>query len=112
MADITMKRGDTYPNLVLALHDDNGPINLSGATQVRLLLKNATPPNQAITLGPLSVTGATTGEVTYVWELDDLLDVGVYQGEVEVTWSAGKYQTLPHDTYFTLQVVADLGGAH
>lgn len=112
MADITIKRGDTYPPLVLGLSDANGVINLTGVSEVRLLIKDSTPPNTTVTTGALSISNAALGQVTYNWELDDLLAIGVYNCEVEINWSGSLWQTVPNNGYFTLQVGADLGGEH
>jgi hypothetical protein len=103
-----MKRGDTWPYLKLVLSDQSGPINLSTATQVRLLLKSRTV---VITTGPVTISNAVAGEITYQWEADDLLIAGDYDGEAEITWASGKVQTVPNDGYFTLHVVQDLGGS-
>jgi hypothetical protein len=106
MASIyTIKQHDNYPSLVLTLTDQNGPINLSTATTVKLILKSGTT---TIT-GTCNITTPTSGIVTYVWAAGDTSVVGTYDGEVEITWNTGKIETVPNDSYFTITVFPDLG---
>jgi len=101
----TIKQHDNYPPLVLTLTDQNGPINLSTATTVKLILKSGTT---SIT-GNCVITTPTSGIVTYNWGGSDTAVVGTYDGEVEITWNTGKIETVPNDSYFSITVMADLG---
>lgn len=106
MASIyTIKQHDNYPPLVLTLTDQNGPINLSTATTVKLILKSGTT---TIT-GNTVITTPTSGVVTYNWAAGNTDVVGQYDGEVEITWNTGKVETVPNDSYFSITVMPDLG---
>lgn len=106
MANFTIKANDTYPPIELTLTDQAGAIDLTTADVVRLLLKSAT---LSIVTGPVTIVDAVAGKISYTWEADDLLQVGAYRGEVEITWDPGVIETIPNDGYFTVDVLEDLG---
>lgn len=105
MADLTIKQHDTYPPLTAALKTSGVAIDLTTATAVKVILKGAT----VTVTGTCTVTGASTGAVSYQWVTGDTAVADTYNGEFEVTWSDGKIETIPNDSYFTVVIKADLG---
>lgn len=101
----TIKQHDNYPDLVLTLSDQNGPINLTSATGVKLILKFGT----TSIIGAMTKTDAANGVVTYTWGEGSTDLAGTYRGEVEITWATGKIETVPNDAYFEVIIMADLG---
>jgi hypothetical protein len=117
MADVTIKRNDTWPPLKAVLADDAGPINLAAAASVTLKMRSSTV---LVSAGSAVITNAAGGEVTYYWKAAsvgppavpaDTGFVGIYNVEWEITWSAGGVQTVPNSGYSTVEIVADLDGA-
>ena len=107
MADFTIKQHDTWPALSATLSDQSGLINLTTATTVKLILKTAS--GSATITGTCAIDDAVNGEVSYAWVSPDTDTVNSYNGEFEITWSNGKVTTVPNDTYFTVEIKADLG---
>jgi len=113
MADLTMKRNDTWPPLSAVLTDgEDNPLDLTAADTVRILLSGPI----TIKTGPAAIVGdPKNGAVEYEWQgaeggdPADLHTAGEYKGEFEVTNEDGTIFTVPNDTYFTLNVVEDLG---
>lgn len=102
----TIKRGDAEPALRLTLTGADGPVDLTAATTVRLLL--------AARNGTLAVDAAlaarpANGQLTYTWGLTDTAAIGSYRVEVEVTWPGGRKQTFPSDGYGAVRITPDLG---
>lgn len=130
MADFAIKTDDTRPEFVVILRDQDGVMDISGATGVRLILKKQgvlvegvctkLTITAAIAAGLASDTDPFTGEawtdvqlattcvVRYPWVADDTTNAGVYDGEVELTYGAGLIETVPNDGYFAIEFVEDL----
>lgn len=106
MADFTIKRGDTLPVIAATLADENGPIDLTGAT-VRFHLRTALTGEIAVD-GAATVTDADAGTVEYEWEAGDTAVDGDYRAEWEITFSGGATLTCPNDTDTTLTIYRDL----
>lgn len=107
MPDFTLKQHDTWPPLDAALVDANGPINLTTAASVKLILKTASGSTQII--GTCSIVSAVAGTVRYLWQTSDTASVNTFNAEFEITWNDGKIETVPNSGYFEVAVVADLG---
>lgn len=106
---ITIKQHDTWPPLVAILSDANGVIDLTTATTVKLLLKSLGAGSTVVS-GTCTVDAPPTqGQVTYDWQPADTASVNTFNGEFEITWSNGKITTVPNDSYFTVEIKADLG---
>ncbi len=130
MADFSLKTDDTRPEFAVILRDQDGVMDLSSATSVRLVLKKTGTTvtgtctkltiTAAIAAGLASATDPFTGQpwtapqlattcvVRYPWIAADTSSAGVYQGEVEVTWGAGLIETVPNNTFFSVEFVGDL----
>lgn len=105
-----MKRGDTSPSFVAKLLNEDGTVFLlTGATVVITLFDKRT--RERILNTSATVTGALTGEVTYVWQVGDLNRVGDYDLQLEVTLPTGKIQTFPSDGAHPFMVQPAAGGA-
>lgn len=102
----TIKRGDRLPALHLALTGESGPVDLSAATAVRLLV--AARSGTIIVDAPLGARPAD-GALTYPWATEDTTAAGSYRVEVEVTWPGGLKQTFPSDGYGAVRIAPDLG---
>ncbi len=105
MADFTIKRGDRRPILEATLSDESGPINLTSAVSVTLLLKSGL----TTVSGVCAIVSAAAGTVSYTWGATDTLIVGEYDAEFEILWSTGIVETVPNDSYFSVSFVQDLG---
>jgi hypothetical protein len=110
MADFAIKQNDTHPPLEVVLSDLDGPIDLTTATSVWLMMRG-----QKRT-GAVSVTGqalvvppATDGFVIYEWIPLDTAVADLYNAEFEIRWGDGSVQTVPNSGYFYVDVQDDLG---
>jgi hypothetical protein len=101
---INLVQNDTGPDLTVMLYDtaSNSPIDVSGATVVRLhfRLEGAVPVTTIIGSKP---SGGTDGVVSFPWGVGDLAVAGAYEGEVEITFATGKIQTVPDKIRFWLR---------
>lgn len=124
MADYTIKRGDRGLQIEVPLEQKNDdgawvPFDMTpfggaaGGGTRKIFLKKA---GTLITGNVVITTGAKT-LATYVFDADDLLIAGEYNGEIELTNAAGTIrQTIPngHDgapKFFTVEVPEDLADA-
>lgn len=111
MANFTIKQHDTQPVLQATLQQTisgaTGGIDLTAATSVKLLLRAALD-NVAVSR-PAIITTPAMGVVTVNWQAADTATADVFNAEFEITWANGGIQTVPNDSYFTVEVKADLG---
>ena len=57
---------------------------------------------------PATITYPSTGQVEYSWAAGDTDTSGVYDVEIQVTYSDGTVETFPNDGYHELRVLEDL----
>jgi len=110
LADIDIKRGDTWPPLIATLQKKGPPVeplDLTGCT-VRLILKTASAGSTAI-IRVVTITDAAAGKVRWDWLTADTATVNTYQGEFEITFPNGTIGTVPNVGFFSVAVGADLG---
>ena len=112
MADVDIKRGDTWPPVDAVLSDQDGPIDLTTATSVKLLFKTTTGSTTYSRV--CTITNAVAGAVRYSWTSADAATgptsaVNSFNIEWEITWSDGGITTVPNVGYKSLAIVADLG---
>lgn len=105
---LTFKRGDTYPNLKIALTQSGAAISLAAASYVTIIMKSG---STTLELGPATITDAAGGLIEYAWQVGDTAIVGTYQLECEIHWAAGGIQTVPNATYDSVVIMQDLGGS-
>lgn len=109
MADWTIKQHDTYPPLgPVTLGDSLGVINLTTAAAVRLRMKTSTGTAWP-GVGECDILDAAGGIVQYDWDSGDTATVNTYSAEFEIEWATGDLQTVPNDSYFEVEIKADLG---
>jgi len=101
----TYKVGDTSPALRIQLLTMVGlPQDLTGATARLLLAK----PSGKKLQGALTVEGGIEGWVNRPWAAGDIDEAGIWQGEVEVTFSGGAVQSYPAFGHIRLIVTEQL----
>ena len=112
----TIKQNDTRPKLVVTLLEnygevDEAPIDLTTATSVKFLMRaqDAPPSDPPKVDAAAAITTAASGLVTYTWDAADTDEAGVFEAEFEITWGDGGVETVPNGSYFTVEVVDDLG---
>lgn len=116
MADFTIKRNDTRPRLVTTLVDDFGTstesaLDLTTASAVKFLMRaaSAAAGSAPKVNAAAAITDADAGIVTYTWAEGDTDTEGEFEGEFQITWSDDGVETIPNDTYISIQIVDDLG---
>lgn len=102
-----MKQHDLLPQLQAGLLNGVVAVNLSTATSVKFLMSNAIV--GTVASAAATITDAVNGGVAYTWSPGDTDVAGTYKAEFEVTWSSGKKQTFPNDSYLQVKILADLG---
>ena len=108
--DFFLKQGDTAPPIVAVLKDASlAVVPLTAATSVRFLMSDKLSGVPAVNhLG--TIVDAVNGKVSYQWQPGDSDIVSTYNGEWEIAWSDGTYETFPNSKYMTIKIVKDLGG--
>ena len=103
------KENDTSPPLEVILRDGFGsPVDLTGAG---VALNTRLRPGGAVKIngGVMGAVGsATRGRQKYSPTASDNDTPGVYEAEIQVTFSNGKIRTFPSSGYFTIEVVDDI----
>lgn len=111
MPDVTfeIKQNDTSPALEGVLRDGFGkPINITGAT---VLLHTRLRPGGAVKVngGVMGAVGsAGRGRARYNFTGSDTDTRGIYEWEVQITFSNGKIRTIPPKGYFLMEVTDDI----
>jgi hypothetical protein len=110
MADFTIKKDDTRPviqrYLIQNVDGATSPVNLTNASALAFIMKSG----GAVVTGVASIVTAASGCWAYKWATGDTATAAQYDAEIEIKWSDGGYETVPNDGYFSIEVVADLGG--
>lgn len=103
------KQNDTSPALEVILRDGFGsPVNMTGAT---VLLHTRLRPAGAVKIngGVMGAVGsAVNGRQKYNPTASDTDTAGIYEAEIQATFSNGKIRTFPSEGYFTIEVVDDI----
>jgi len=110
VADFTLKAHDRLPSIQAILSSGTTPVDLTGATGVKFIMK-ATQGNAVKVNATATIVTPASGVVRYDWLSADTDTAGSYQAEWQVTWTGGKTQTFPTTTYHTVDILADLDGA-
>lgn len=116
-ADFTLKANDLLPSLQGVTASKGAPVDLSGATSVRFIMRAADSAFAPVAGAPkvnataVAVAPATSGVLRYDWAVGDTATPGNYVGEFQVTFPGTKPQTFPTTSYITIQILADLDGA-
>lgn len=109
----TIKKGDTLPEINASLTtgpdaDTQVAVDLTTATSTILVIKPVAGGSSTRLTGAI-VGSPTLGNVKYVWQAGDTSVAGSYDAEWEITFGAGKIQTFPNDSYFSIIISSDLG---
>lgn len=86
----------------LTVMDCNVLLDISAATKMDLVFKK--PDNSTITVAMSFVTDGTDSLLKYTTVLNDLDQVGDWQGQLDITFPSGKW----HSSTFDFRVVANL----
>lgn len=112
---ITMKQHDTRPIQNIALFSPD-PNDITRTVVTDLTLASSVKINAAAQSGgdifssPLAFAAPrTTGVVVWTPASTDTDVKGTYNAEIEITWSDGGIQTFPNDSFFTVNIVGDVG---
>ncbi len=111
MADFSFTQHDTHPPLEAVLTDMDGPIDLSTATAVNLLLKGQKRQSPASVIGQCQIVNALLGEVKYVWKPEDTAVADLYNALFEILWGDGTQSSVPNKGYFYVEFQPDLDNA-
>jgi len=107
MESITFKQNDLGDTLKATLKDDNGDINVSNASDVRLIANDRDGKN--VLNESVTVTNGSAGEVEYSWSSGDFIeDAGIYRIEFEVEDGTGEVETVPNDGFVTVEIEEEL----
>lgn len=123
METFTVKRNDTLPALEAVLSDDNGPVDLTGATVYFTMTKIAANScgddvpvsgaakfkKQGVVVGLQTVGSATRGKVRYEWSGTDTDTAGLFAGEFEVQFGVSGRWTFPSVGTIPVLVTEDVG---
>lgn len=110
MADLVIKRHDTYPYLRGQAKDEEGLLDLSEADKVKVILKSG----ETVIEGTVEVLEGDPEEMNwqYKWKAGDTSISGTYSVELEITWDEGssppKVETVPNGGYATVEIKDDL----
>lgn len=110
---LTMKQHDLLPiqNITLLEPDPDtgelGAVDLTSASSAKLIAV-AMSGSDTFTATLTFASDRTTGVVIWTPITGDTDASGLYNAEIEVTYST-KPETYPNDGYFTIHIVADLG---
>ena len=103
-----IKQNDTAPSLVAILRDTRGrPRVLTGATIV-LHMRLQSDKTVKITSGSCTITDASLGIVTYPFTAANTDTVGVYQAEIQVTYSDSTIETFPNSDHIIVTITDDI----
>ncbi len=109
-----IKQNDRRPLFVVVLKDNFGEpseaiVDLTTATSAvfNMTLQGGGPVK--VNRGSATIgSPATSGQVTYAWGTADTTSVGTYDAEIEITWSDGKAETFPNDSYWEVEITDDI----
>lgn len=99
-----LKKGDTDPDLIVRLfEDENDTKDLTGFTPTLRLRNTATDTIKVN--AEATVSDARNGVVSYSWASSDTDEAGLYEGEISIT-DGTETITFPNDSMFNLQVLS------
>lgn len=105
---IELVSGDTGPDFSVILYDAaaNMPIDVSGGSDVvRLYFRKEGQTGTPVvtTIVGVKPNGGADGAVTFVWPSGSLDEAGMYEAEIEITFSSGKKETVPDKVRFSVR---------
>ncbi len=106
MADLTLKRFDTYPPISVTLSDQSGPIDLTSASAVHMEMRS-TQGTVIASLGCV-IASAPGGFVQHTWIAAETSMADTWSTEWEILWQSGGVQTVPNDGVKSISIVPDI----
>ena len=107
MATLTYTAGDSEPSFECTIFDRNGlALNMTLATSVEFRARLTTGSTLVTRAGTFVNPGA--GIVKFTWATTDLATIGIYNLQIRVTWSPGRWSTHPNHTYDALVLVREV----
>ncbi len=104
---LTYTAGDSEPSFTATVYNRDGSVlDLTSATGVEFRAKLTTG-NTTITRSG-TITSPTNGTVRFTWATTDLATVGIYNLQVRVTWSTGRWSSHPNNTYDALVIIREV----
>lgn len=111
MADVTIKQHDTRPvltrYLIQSVAGATSPVDLTSVSSIGFKMRHTSAPVVLVT-GVASIVTVSSAYVAYKWATTDNATSGIYNAEYELTYTDGGIETVPNDTYFSIEVVDDL----
>lgn len=111
MSDVTMKQHDTRPvllrYLIQTVNGATSPFDLTGVGSIGFIMRHTTAPLVLVT-GLASVVTVSSAYIAYKWAVNDTATTGIYNGEYQVTYTDAGVETVPNDSYFSIEIVDDL----
>ena len=104
---VEFKKGDTADPYTAVLEDDNGPVDITGYSQVRFFMKNVETGNKKIQGAQMNVVNPSEGKVRYEWSDQDVDTVGTFEAEVVVTFVDGD-ETFPSEGFKSISINEDI----
>lgn len=104
---VVLKRGDTRTAIRATLKTPTGAaVDLTDAT-VRFLLADL---RGVLKIDKhIDVLDAAAGKVLAVLEATEVDEAGTFRAEFEATFSDGRVETYPNDSYIAVKILPDLG---
>lgn len=105
MTTFNIKQNDTRPALLATLKAADGtPVNLTGA-DVRFHMRGTAGVEVD---APADILDPEAGIVRYIWQAGDTDKAGVFDAEMEVTYSDGGVESFPNNSNWRITVTAEL----
>lgn len=101
--DFYIKKDDTLPNYTTIVRDQDGAMDLTGATVLFTMQDLATETNKVSAQAASLITGVKGG-IEYLWQVGDTDTAGEYGVEFEITTAGGVF-TVPKG--FTAKVIVE-----
>ena len=102
---LTITQGDTLPALEYTIEDEDGTVDLTGAT-VEIHLRPVD--DTTTTTLTATISDAASGEIEYEWAAEDTDTAGLYVAEFEVTFDDGSVRTYPIDRRLMVRIRSQL----
>lgn len=107
MATLTYTAGDSEPSFEFVIFDRDGqPLDLTDATDVQFRSKLTTGSTTITRSG--SFVDRANGRAKIVWATTDIVEIGIYNVQIRVTWATGRWSSHPNDRYDALVVVREV----
>jgi len=102
--DFTIKEGDTGPDLLVTLIDEDGDVvDISDYTSCKFRMADVYT-NETKVDADATVVDASNGSVKYVWTTSDTDTPGEYRGEFYVDFDGTEKITFPNNGYISIMI--------